>query len=57
MWHEGGNDVKGSLVEQRMVQRRQVQFVILKRDQDRVGYYQVNSLVGFLIAVYAQVTW
>jgi hypothetical protein len=33
-----------------MVQRRQVQFIVLKHDQDQVGYYQVNSLVGFLIA-------
>jgi hypothetical protein len=50
MGHEGGNDVEGSLVEQCVVQWRQMQFFVLHCDQDWVGYHHLYSLVCFLIA-------
>jgi hypothetical protein len=49
MGHEGGNDVEGRLVEQCVLQRRQMQFVVLHCDRDWVGYHHVYSLVCFLI--------
>jgi hypothetical protein len=50
MVHEGGNDEKGSLVEQCVVQRRQTQFIVFHCDQYWVGFHYLYSLVCFFIA-------